>query len=251
MEYLINVYKKVGLTPFQLIQEFKKKYRTYKKIPLSHAGKLDPLAQGVMLLVAGNEIKNIKKYMSLDKTYKARILFGFSTDSYDIQGIPLKNNPIINLELLKKEIDSIKGEYKQTLPVFSGRIIDGKPLFYWARTNQLNKIKIPEEIIKIYNIQLEKISEISSKQLNKEIKEKINLLHGDFRQEKIIETWDKIFNNINEKYPVIDLTISCSSGTYIRSIANDLGKRLNSGAILLGLTRTKIDNFSIDNSIVL
>jgi tRNA pseudouridine55 synthase len=249
MENLINVYKKIGLTPFQLIQEFKKKYKTYKNIPVSHAGKLDPLAEGVMFLVAGKEIKNIKKYMKLDKIYQAKILFGFSTDSYDIQGIPKKEKKDIDINELKKIINSLKGEYEQTLPIFSGRMVDGKPLFYWARTNQISKIKIPVEKINIYDISLDKVSNINSNDLLKEIIYKIDLLKGDFRQDKIIESWKDILENISEEYLVIDMTVSCSSGTYIRSITHDIGKRLSSGGVLLNLKRTQVGTFKIKDSI--
>lgn len=249
MEYLLNVYKRIGLTPFQLIQEFKKKFRQYKDIPISHAGKLDPLAEGVMFLVCGKEIKNLKKYMGVDKTYKAKILFGLSSDSYDIQGIGTKNNRTIDTEKLKKEIESLRGEYLQELPVFSGRIVNKKPLFYWARTNQLDKIEIPKEKVMIYDINLNKISKINSNEVLKEINYKINLLNGDFRQKEIIETWNKILEKNNEDFIVADVTINCSSGTYIRSIANDLGKRMGTYAILLNLIRTRVDKFNIKDSI--
>ncbi|MEM0465628.1 MAG: hypothetical protein QXW97_02920 [Candidatus Pacearchaeota archaeon] len=249
MKKLLNVYKPLGLTPFQLIKEFKSQNQNYKDIPISHAGKLDPLAEGVMLLVAGKEIKNLSKYMKLDKEYIAKILFGFSTDSYDIQGISKKNKKEINITKLKDLISKLKGEYEQTLPVFSGRIVNGKPLFYWARKNKLNQIKIPKEIVKIYDAKLNKIYKINSEDLLNEIKNKINLLNGDFRQKEILDSWEKILKNLKEEYFIAEVLFNVSSGTYIRSIANDIGNRLGSGAVLFNLIRTKVGEFDIKDSI--
>lgn len=248
MEKIINIYKPIGLTPFQLIQEFKKQNKEYRTLALSHAGKLDPLAEGVMIFLAENYIKKIKKFMKLDKQYKAKILFGFSSDSYDIQGLGKKENPNIDKEKLKQEIEKLKGEYIQEIPPFSGRTVNGKPLFQWARSNRLNEITIPKEKVIIKEIKLNSINNISSSELLKEIINKIILLKGDFRQEEISNQWKKILKE-NNQYIVIELTIDCTSGTYIRGIANDLGKKLNSGAILLNLIRTKIGDFSIEKSI--
>jgi len=247
---IFQVYKPVGITPAQLIDIFREKFPEYKKISISHAGKLDPLAEGLMILLTGNltKQKNFKKYLNLDKEYQAKILFGFSTDSYDIQGIPKKgNNQEIDIEKLKQELKKLNGIYEQEIPVFSGRKVNGKPLYYYARNNKLNQIKIPKEEVEI-KITFNNIEKISSQNFLKEIIRKINLLNGDFRQEEIKNKWKEFLNKENKEYLILNLTIKCSSGTYIRSIANDLGKKFNS-AILFDLIRTKIDNFKLEDSI--
>jgi len=246
----IPIYKPIGLTPAQAIDIFRKENPKYKHQAISHAGKLDPLAEGLLLLVTGKFTtpKNLKRYLNLDKEYKAKILFGFSTDSYDIQGIPIKGDNLeINQEQLLKTIEKIKGEQFQSTPPFSGRKINGKPLYYYARKNKLNEITIPKQKIIIKKIEASNLSKINNKQLLQEITNKINLLEGDFRQEEIMKKWKELLKKDNEFY-TLDLLVQCSSGTYIRSIANDLGEKFNK-AILLNLVRTKIGNFSIYDSI--
>ena len=248
----IPVYKPAGLTPAQAIDAFRKENPKYKNKAISHAGKLDPLAEGLLLLVTGKLTtpKNLKKYLNLDKEYKAKILFGFSTDSYDIQGIPTKGEVIeINKAKLLEEIEKFKGTYFQETPPFSGRKVNGKPLYYYARKNKLNKITIPKQKITIKKIESSNFSKINNKQLLEEITKKINLLNGDFRQKEIIQKWGELLKE-NQEFYAIDIIIQCSSGTYIRSIANDLGEKFNK-AILLNLIRTKVGDFSINNSIKL
>jgi len=243
---IICIYKPIGFTPLQAIKKFKQKYKIYKKCSISHAGKLDPLAEGILLLIINPDRFILKKLMKLDKEYKAEILIGFSTDSFDIQGIAKKENEIIlEEEKLKEIIDSFKGKYEQTIPVFSGKKINGRPLYYYARKNILDKIKIPKKEVKIKEIELINIKKISSEEILKEIIKKIKLLEGDFRQKEIIKNWKKILNEKKEDYYLITVIIKCSSGTYIRSIANDIGKKLNSGAILYNLIRTRLGKYSL------
>src|SRR5687767_12670821 len=87
MNQVLNIYKPIGLTPLQLIKLLKKSKEGYKNIKMSFAGRLDPLAHGVMLLLLGEENKNRDKYLSLDKTYEFKVLFGVETDTFDFLGI--------------------------------------------------------------------------------------------------------------------------------------------------------------------
>jgi len=140
MKPVINLYKPVSLTPLQALELFKKQASEYKKQKISYAGRLDPMAEGVLLLLVGEENKKMTQYMKLDKEYRAQILLGFSTDSYDILGLAEQaKQEKINLKQLKKTIKSFKGTYKQTLPAYSSHRIKGKSLFNLARNNKLPK----------------------------------------------------------------------------------------------------------------
>jgi tRNA pseudouridine55 synthase len=248
MKSIINLYKPIAMTPFQAVQKFKQNNPAYKNTKISYPGRLDPMAEGLLLLLVGDENKKMINYMKLDKEYQAKILFGFSSDSFDILGLPEKKVTDIDIKILKKTIKNLKGTYNQKIPVFSSHRIKRKPLFYHARTNNLKNIKIPEKTVIIKNIIINSIYTITANRLLKEIKNKINKLTGDFRQKQILEKWGNLLKNKNEKFIVADITISCSSGTYIRAIANDLGKSFGSG-LLLNLIRTKIGKFSIKNSV--
>lgn len=245
IQKVINIYKPVGITPLQLIQKFKQENPQYQDLKISYAGRLDPMAHGQMLLLVGEENKNREKYLNLDKTYEFTSCFGMQTDSYDFLGI-LKNinyqNPPQNLEpLIKEFINKSIGKQTQEYPPYSTKTVFGKPLFKWAREGQLEKIKIPKREIEIYSFELKQISNISQKNLKNYIFKNIKKLDGDFRQQEILEKWEEFFqkNEIPEFTTAI-FQVSCSSGTYIRSLANRLGEVLTCKAITIEIHRTEV-----------
>ena len=240
---MINVYKPVGISPLDVIKLLQEKNPEYRGVSVTYAGRLDPLAEGVLLLLAGEEVHKKEEYMKLDKEYEAEMLFGFETDTYDILGIP---QPVEvfkkTLESAKREIGNLKGEISLPLPSYSSYKINGKPLFMWAREGKLDEIEIPERTTQIHDTEVLDSYEVSSEELLKKITEKINLVKGDFRQEEILNKWQEVLNKEN-KYFLAKVKFNVSSGTYIRSIAHSLG------GVLLGLTRTKVGDFDIKNSI--
>lgn len=250
MKPIINLYKPISLTPLQAVEKFKKQHQEYSKAKISYPGRLDPMAEGILILLVGSENKKMLQYMKLNKEYQAQILLGFETDSYDILGLPTPNKNLeIEHQLIKKKIKEFKGAYKQTLPPYSSYRIKGKALFYYARTNQLDKITLPERTVQIKDLKINSIHTTTGNKLLKQIQRKINNLEGDFRQEEILKKWNQLLEpNLETKYILADITISCSTGTYIRSIANDLGKKLNTSAILINLKRTKVGKYGLKGS---
>jgi tRNA pseudouridine55 synthase len=266
MKNIINLYKPVGMTPLQALGRFKLQNARYRKEKISYPGRLDPMAQGVLLLLVGDENKKMVQYMGLDKEYVAKILLGFSSDSYDILGVAergvdgrmvgekggdVKENILwmeINERLIKKTLQGFKGQYNQKLPAYSSYKIKGKSLFYYAREGKLDEVKIPRKDVRINKIRIEGIYKIGSGKLLREIREKIGKVDGDFRQDEILKKWDELLRGSDEKYLVVEVTIGCSSGTYIRAIANEVGEKLGSGGLLLDLVRTRVGEFDLKNS---
>jgi len=249
MKKFVLVYKKSGITPYEAIQVFRNKFREYKNVKISHAGKLDPLAEGLMILVFGDEIRNLKKYLRLDKEYYAKICFGISTDSHDSLGIAssvLKCD--FDIEDLKNLIESLKGDYFQTIPKFSSKKIKGRSLVYYARKGiETDDVTSKVEIKKI---KVKKNYFLSNHELMNYINKKVKVLKGDFRQDEILDTWKKVLFE-NNKFLICEVVIRCSSGTYIRSIAHDLGKRSNCNAFLLDLRRDAIGPYRLSDAIII
>lgn len=258
MEKILNIYKPLGMGLLETIELFRKNNPQYENVKLGYAGRLDPMAEGVLLILVGDELKNQEKYWALDKEYEAEILLGFNTDTYDILGIP--ELPITNYQLqyenkkqiekTKKILNSFQGPFTFLYPPYSSRTVKGKPLFWWARRNKLDEIEIPKKTSTIHNIEILNFYEMEKEVLEKLIINRINLVKGNFRQKLIKNTWQKIFKNTKQqKFSIIKIRVFVSSGTYIRSIANELGKRINTGAILLHLKRTKVGKYNTTNSI--
>jgi len=203
------------------------------------------MAEGVLVILVGEENKKMKQYIGFDKEYKAGILFGFSSDSNDVLGIAGKGNlGEVDIKELKKLIKNLRGSYEQKIPAYSSYRIKGKPMFYYARKGE--QVEDIRKKVFIKNVKVNSIYEIGSNRLLKYILNKIDKVDGDFRQEEIKKRWKELLID-DSKFVVADILIVCSSGTYIRAIADDLGEDYG-GGLLLSLKRTKVGKFDIRDS---
>jgi tRNA pseudouridine55 synthase len=265
---VIQVYKKCGQTPLDCINEVKKEHPEMIHLPLTYAGRLDPLAEGVLLILVGDECLKKDDYLSLPKEYEISILFGFETDTYDLMGIIKKVAPFSYQFLdprtreeegrdhknwyenftprIQKTISKFIGRINQAYPPYSSRTVNGKPLFQWARDGKLDEITIPSHEVFVENIEIVKEDTISGFELFEKIKKDINRVNGDFRQKEIISIWNnELKDKLENQYKTITLRISCGGGVYVRSIAHELGKSLGVPALALNIKRTKIGEFLI------
>ncbi|MGQ3677269.1 tRNA pseudouridine(55) synthase TruB [Tenacibaculum discolor] len=202
--------KPLEWTSFQVVNKLRwhiRKRFDIKKIKVGHAGTLDPLATGLLIICTGKQTKNINEYQGQVKEYTGTFVVGATTPSYDLETEINETFPIehITEELLHKTTEQFTGKIQQKPPIFSAIKKDGKRLYELARKGETTEIKAREVEINAFEIT------------------KIDLPNVEFR-------------------------IVCSKGTYIRSIANDYGEALNSGAHLSVLRRTKIGDFSVDNA---
>ncbi len=226
-----------------LIKRLREESPELRDEKMAYAGRLDPMAEGLVLIVIGEELKNFDNYLKLDKEYEAKILFGFSSDTYDILGIA-KNGDLqrVSEGRVKKVLKELKGEFFFSLPPFSGYKIKGKPLFWWALEDRLAEVYIPKKKATVYSLSVVKTERMKKEDLRKDILWKIEQVKGCFRQKEISKRWKEIFDAEREEkeYLVVKIKVSCSSGCYVRSIVNKAGTVLGTGAVLLHLKRTKI-----------
>lgn len=256
MHQSIAIYKPKGITPYQLIQQFRKTHPQYAQETIGFAGRLDPLAHGVMLFMIGDATKDRDTYLSLSKEYECEAVFGIATDTYDVLGIPqtaVDKRLTINRQALTAFLQSKLGKHIQSYPPFSSKAVHGKPLHWWAKQGKLKKITIPTREIEIYDFQLITTKTISAKKLQKEVKQQISSVTGDFRQKEIGERWEAVFAKSKklrvQSYPTARFYISCSSGTYVRALVDELGKYLGCGATTIEILRTRVGKYSLSNAI--
>jgi tRNA pseudouridine55 synthase len=256
MEKVLNVYKPPGMTPLQAINVIKKQFPEYQSETLSYAGRLDPMAEGVLLILVGEANKKRHTYEALKKTYEFEILFGIETDSYDLLGIPkLITTQTDTDALLKKitaHIPTLIGTFSQPFPPFSSVVVKKKPLFYWARSGLLADIQIPEKKVTITSLQQMHYTTITSAQLLKTSNIYINRVDGKFRQEEILSAWNKLLSKYDQTlFPIVQFEMTCTSGTYVRSLASSMGKTLQTGGLAYHITRTGVGDYTLDQSIKL
>ena len=206
---LIN--KPLNWTSFQVVNKIRwliKNKFGIKKIKVGHAGTLDPLATGLLIICTGKMTKKISSFQKQTKKYTGTFLLGSTTPSFDLETKPDNTFPVdhINKDLIINATKSFIGKIKQKPPIYSAIKKDGKRLYESARIGE--NIEINDRDIEILNFNISRIN-----------------------------------------MPHIDFEVECSKGTYIRALANDFGKKLNSGATLYKLNRTKIGEYSVNKSI--
>ena len=206
---LIN--KPLRWTSFDAVKKIRNVLRTalsIKKIKVGHAGTLDPLADGLLIICTGKFTKRINEFQSQEKEYTAEFTLGSTTPSFDLETEINQHfsTDHITDEMMMKVAKTLTGEILQTPPIYSAIKQNGKRLYEHARKGEAVKIK-------------ERTIHVSS------------------------------FEITNIEMPKIKLKIVCSKGTYIRSLAQSFGDKLNSGAHLSQLTRTRIGNFKLSQAI--
>jgi tRNA pseudouridine55 synthase len=203
--------KPLEWTSFQVVNKIRwhiRKKFNIKKIKVGHAGTLDPLASGLLILCTGKFTKRIETYQGQVKEYTGEITLGATTPSYDMETEVNETFPTehITSELIHETTKQFIGEIDQKPPIFSALRKDGKRLYELAREGKETEIKA----------------------------RKIQIL--EFEITKIVEK-------------KVQFRVVCSKGTYIRSLAYDFGKALDSGGYLSALRRTKIGDFNVQNAL--
>lgn len=207
---IMLVNKPLHWTSFDVVNKLRyqiKRKLGVKKIKVGHAGTLDPLADGLLIICTGKKTKEIESFMGLPKKYSGVITLGATTPSYDLE-TEINTTFALNelsIDQIKAEVNHMVGYYDQHPPIFSAKKVLGQKAYDLARAGE--EVKLEPKKIHISQFDLPKI-----------------------------------------ELPHVHFEITCSKGTYIRSIAHDLGARLNNGGHLTQLRREKIGDFSLSNA---
>jgi len=208
---VLYIDKPLTWTSFDVVNKIRKSLRHnlgIQKIKVGHAGTLDPLATGLVIICTGKATKQIMQYQDMDKAYTAQIRLGATTPSFDLETKVDHTFPWehISSEKIEQALLKLSGDQEQIPPLFSAKSVDGKRAYVMARKGKQVELK-PQQV---------HISQL---------------------------------NLLSLKLPDLTLQVDCSKGTYIRSLARDLGSMLDSGAHLTGLRRTRIGPHHVDQAI--
>jgi tRNA pseudouridine55 synthase len=249
---VINLYKRLGETPRERLERLRHDRREFEHEVLSYAGRLDPMAEGVLLALAGGANARREEYLNLPKEYTLDILFGFSTDTYDVLGKVMDKGATetIRRKELQQSLNEFRGEVSQEYPPYSSKTVQGKSLFEWARTNALGTLILPRRTVTVHEIDITAMYKVSEAQLLAYIEEGVGRVNGDFRQDEVVRLWRRQLSSKGKReFPAATVFISCTSGTYARSIANGVGEKLGVPALALHILRTKVGEFDINDSL--
>ena len=210
---VLMIDKEIDWTSFDVVNKIRRALKVHVGIPkikVGHAGTLDPLATGLVIVCTGRFTKQIQQYQDLPKTYEATIKFGETTPSFDLETAVDKSYPWEHIDrgAFDRVSEKFIGEIEQIPPIYSAKKVDGKRAYDIARKGKTVELK--PSIVNIYTMEVTSFS-----------------------------------------MPEVKLIISCSKGTYIRSLARDLGESLGSGAHLTALRRLKIGDFDVNDAMSL
>ncbi len=248
-------YKKVGETPLECLGRVRTESGISANMPMTYAGRLDPMAEGVMIILVGDECKNKEKYLGLDKEYEVEIVFGISTDTYDALGMAqLSKGLLTGADTLTEEVGDLNsealqltevglkkyvGKFEQDYPAYSSKTFRGEQLHSLARKGELPE-EMPTKEVEIYSIDLLGQRVISAAELKEQTFKSIDLVKGDFRQEMIKRHWKEVLDKPSQEFKAVKILVKCSSGTYMRSLADRIGKDMRTGAFALTIKRTRV-----------
>ena len=258
---VLPVYKEWGETPLQTLEKLRVQYPILEDATLSYAGRLDPLAEGLMLVLVGEANKEREKYLGLSKRYEVEILFGIGTDTGDIFGIPTISRTTVNKDMNRfmqdqcalaaenfdKILNYFLGKHHFDYPLYSSKTVQGKPLHQWVNEGRVGEIEIPKTDVEIFYIKNLGTREIHFREILEKVQKALRAVKGVFRFEEIESTWKNIQDKIqNDKtFLILKIECDCSSGTYMRTLAEEIGKQFQAGALAYSIKRTKVGDIEL------
>lgn len=251
MKKRVLLHKKVGETPLQALEVWRRTHPRYTQVPASYAGRLDPMASGALLVLLGDECKRQKDYTKLDKEYDVEVLLDVGSDTGDILGITTAREyeTQVSPRALERILEKERGTHARQYPVYSSKTVAGKPLFLYALEGTLATIEVPAHEETIYHVQKRGSYQLSTSELLARITSLLALaptsdepskaLGADFRIHAVRNAWTSVLLT-ERSYTVLKLRVRCGSGTYMRSLAARIGKALGTDALALSIHRRRI-----------
>lgn len=246
---IIHYHKKYTETLIEMLERFRIEYPEYRNSKITYAGRLDPMAEGVMILLTDDDIYQKEDYLEKDKIYTVECIFGPSTDSLDILGMidekKIHDQMTINRDTIKSAVGNTINIKEMEYPIYSSKTVRGKPLWHYAREGIINTIDIPKRNVDIKKAEYLGLRKIEKKAFADFLENTIYSINGDFRQEQIINSWKKYFKKtLNENFDIYNFRFHVSSGTYIRSLIQSIGNELGVQAVCVKITRESIQNIN-------
>jgi tRNA pseudouridine55 synthase len=210
MSNILLIDKPSGITSFDVIRKLRRQLGIRK---MGHAGTLDPLASGLLIIALNEATKQLGDFMNLPKEYEVLIEFGKTSNTYDADGVILchpepvegRQSEVVTLAELQSALKTFTGEILQTPPAFSAKRINGQHAYDLARKGI--EVKLEPKKVTVHSIDI-----------------------------------------LSFEWPFVSLRIKCSKGTYIRSIAHDLGQKLGCGGYVKALRRTAIGEYKVEGA---
>ncbi|HEU0080880.1 MAG TPA: hypothetical protein VFQ72_02555 [Candidatus Paceibacterota bacterium] len=257
LDQVLNLYKRRSETPLQTLERYASAHPAFKKVKMTYAGRLDPMAEGVLVALTGDKNKERDAYTGLDKDYEFEFVLGVETDTHDILGKIVKKNgeKTKNIQSQDREKEVAEalakyvGTFMQKYPAYSSKVVDGKQLFDLARQGKIDSIVLPEHQVTVAKLELLGKRAISAADFKTYLHQSIEALTGDFRQAEILALWDAYIASAEapRDFVVYRARVTCGSGFYVRQLVSDIGRDLGTGAVTVSILRTRVGALKVND----
>ncbi len=226
-EGYISVWKNIGYTPLQVLEEIQTVVDT--PLVMTYVGRLDPMAEGWFDIVFNGDMDLKQRLMGKDKTYEIEVVFGIKTDTADILGKIISVEPVTIAE----------SDISKVLPLCVGSFTWDYPAYSSPMLNRPSELPPKQKDIEIYSIDYIEHRLISAQDLVNDTLKKLDLSHmaGDFRLDEIRDGWDSEVGSVDRSFTVIRIKVHCSSGTYMRTLAEKIAEHVHTVAIASTIKR--------------
>jgi tRNA pseudouridine55 synthase len=178
-------------------------------------------------------------------------LLGVETDTHDVLGKIVSTKPVgpesANDDDIRKALARYVGSFKQAYPTYSSKVVDGKPLFDYAR--QGRNVVLPMHEVSVARSELVSSRSVLRDDFWKQIKKDIDSVKGDFRQKEILALWESYIEGAPQEIRIYTARVTCGSGFYVRQLVSDIGRDLGCGAVTTSILRTRVGEFRLEDSI--
>jgi tRNA pseudouridine55 synthase len=240
--------KPVGPTAAQSLVALRESDPSLRGVKLGHAGRLDPMAEGLLTVLVGDENRDVHALRGQPKTYEVDVLLGLASDSFDALGIvstPLDTS--LDAPSVALACSRFGGDYLQRYPPFSQARVGGVSLIASSRAGVA--VERPVASRTLHNLGLLGVSSLDLASACERALPRIARVRGDFRQEAISARWRELAaERPDARLTVASLRVRCSAGTYMRSLADDLGAALGVPAMAWRIRRTEAGGLTLDGA---
>lgn len=283
VSFMHLLFKKQFETPKEAISRYIDEGRLPDGHAYTYAGRLDPLASGILPILDESSLSEKEQILALPKTYEVEVLFGVCTDSFDVLGLIYSSEVFMNWHTLvpvsrplsednastgdfdpkdihsvddsrwQRYVQTLKGKYVQSYPFFSSKPVDGVPLFEYTKLHGIEKTNqvLPTKEVEIFDINYLGQKKLSIDELQKYTEEVLMNCKGDFRQDEVTKSWEGYFDNMQKNeitnskiLQIATFKLTVSSGFYVRSFSCWLGQKIGCGALAYSIKRVGIGEYT-------
>lgn len=236
--------KRRGETAAQCVRRYREMNPKMSDGAMTHVGRTDPMSEGVLLALLGDENNKRSNYAALAETYRMEVLFGIATDTFDSLGKITAFEPVVPLRrfAVEKALNEFRGKVGLSEPAITSKTVMGKSLVDWSRL--FRPATLPKREATVYDIELKSWYQAPEAAVLSFVLEGIERVSGDFRQSDVRYLWKRYLSeNGARKFPTATIELTVSAETPVRSIAAGIGEELGVPSLALRIVRTKVGDF--------